>query len=135
MPHVSRRKLKPTDEKRLFDTLLTVLKKINKDEDMEGFLFSLLSETEKIMLAKRLAAIILIKENLSDMDIADRLCITRETVLRIKAQMQIRGNGHEIALKKLEEEQYLSEFKKFLMSLARYSARAAGGRVKFSILD
>ena len=129
MPHVSKYKLKTAEEEKLKQTLGLVLRKINKDEEMEGFLYSLLSETEKIMLAKRLAIMILITEGLSEAEIADKLNVTRETVLRIQMLMQIRGNGYEIALKKLEEEKYLGEFKKFLLSLGKYSLSATSGYI------
>lgn len=109
--------------------------RINKHEEMENFLLSLLSDTERTMLAKRLAIIILLKENIPDTTISNILNVTRETVARQKYHFELRGQGYEIALQKLAEEKLLQDFKKLLISLAKYSIRAAGGYVKPSILD
>lgn len=135
MPHVSRRKLKKETEKELIDSLQVVLTKISTKDSMDVFLTALLSSTEKLMLAKRLAIVVFLKENLSDSQIADLLYVTRETVNRIEMQVSIQGQGYAIALKKLEEEKGWKQFRKMLLSLARYSARAARGTVKPTILD
>lgn len=135
MPHLSKKELKPKERKELLFSFRTVLRKINKDEEVELFLVSLLSDTEQLMLAKRLAIIVLLKENIPDLVISDILGVTRETVARIRDKLEIKGDGYIIALKKLEEEKVLKVFKKFLISLARYSIRAAGGYVKPGILD
>lgn len=130
MPHLSKKQLKLNEKKELLSSLKIVLRKINKDEEVELFLVSLLSDTEQLMLAKRLAIVVLLKENIPDLVISDILGVTRETVARIRDKLEIKGVGYEIALKKLEEEKILKAFKGFLMSLARYSIRATSGYVK-----
>lgn len=135
MPHVSKRKLKPQTEKELTRTLEIVLSGIKAKEEMNLFLLSILSDTEKVMLAKRLAIVVLLKENIPESTIADILHVTRETVARLRYSLELRGQGYEIALKELEKENILKQFKKVLISLARYSIRAAGGYVKPGILD
>jgi len=135
MPHISRRKLKKSTEKDLIDSLQIVLTKISTKDTMDVFLTALLSHTEKLMLAKRLAIVVLLKEGFSDSEISDLLYVTRETVARIRMQKELRGEGFLIALKKLEEETQWKQFKKVLFSLARYSARASRGTVKPTILD
>lgn len=135
MPHVSKIPLTYKAEKQLIETLNIVLTKISKSDDMQMFLLSLLTPTERIMLAKRLAIIVLIKEGLSESQIASSLHVTRITVSRMQLFLEARGQGYEIALKKLDEEKMLKEFKKLLLSLTKYSIRAAGGYVKPGILD
>lgn len=130
MPHVSKKKLSQKVEEQLLKTLKTAFTKINKSEDMDKFLFSFLSKTEQLMLAKRLAIAVLLEENIPESTIANILNVTRETVARQRYQKELRGEGYKIAFGKLSEEKILSEFKKFLISLARYSVRAAGGYVK-----
>jgi hypothetical protein len=55
--------------------------------------------------------------------------MTRITVTKMRYLYQSQGEGFKIALGKLEEQKQLESFKKFLNSLARYTVRAAGGRV------
>ncbi len=136
MPHLSKRPLENSVEMELVNSLKLVLLKITQNEEMENFLYSLLSKTEQLMLAKRLAIIVLLNEKVSESTIAGILNITRETVARIKLKAEMKNKGYEIALRKLEEEKILKQFKKMLLSLARYSIRrAAGGYVKPQIFD
>lgn len=130
MPHVSRRKLKTQTQVELLHALSIVFSKISKTDEMSSFLLSLMSETERLMLAKRVSIVVLLKEEIPESAVADALNVTRETVSRIRYAYELRGDGYELALKKLEEEKLLGEFKKLLISLAKYSVRAAGGRIK-----
>ncbi|MBI2443321.1 MAG: helix-turn-helix domain-containing protein [Candidatus Levybacteria bacterium] len=133
VPHVSRFKLKKHDEEQLIRSLDVVLTKLSKEEELSGFLSSLLSPTERLMLAKRLAIIVLLKEGFSQVDISRALHITRETVSRMQLLHEAKGEGYELALKKLDEEKSMLELKKLLINIARYSIRAAGGYVKPTI--
>ena len=133
MPHISKSALDKKLESELFESLETAFGKLSKDETKE-FLFSLLSRTEKLMLAKRFAIIILLKENIPVRNISITIHVTPETVARIQMQSQIKGNGYDIALQKLQNEKFLKDFKTFLLKLAGYSIRAAGGHVKPEIL-
>lgn len=135
MPQVSKNKLSKKTEEELINNLNLVFAKINAVDEMLIFQKALMTETEKLMLAKRLAIIVLISEKLSDSEIAHILHLTRITVAKTRYFYESRGEGFKIALKKLEEQKRLEEFKRFLVSLSRYSIRAAGGRVKPTILD
>jgi uncharacterized protein YerC len=135
MPHVSRNKLDKKVELELIESINQVLSHISKPDEMTIFINSLLTQTEKLMIAKRLAIIVLLKEGLSDSQIANILHVTRITVAKMELFYEARGSGFDIALKKLEQQKKLESFRKFLISLAKYSARAAGGYVKPTILD
>lgn len=135
VPHVSKRKLKSKTERDLIQSLHIVLSRIGNKKDMETFLFSLLSKTEQLMLAKRLAIVVLIKSGIPESTIASTLYVTRETVARMRYLLELRGNGYEVALRKLENEKMFQLFKKSLISLARYAIRAAGGYVKPQVFD
>ncbi len=135
MPHVSRNKLSKKAERELTNTLNLALTKVTNGEDMQIFLDVLFTPTEKLMLAKRLAIIVLLKESFSDTQIADSLHLTRITVAKMRLFYELRGQGFEVALRKLQEQKEFEDFKKLLFSLARYTVRAAGGYVKPSILD
>lgn len=129
MPHVSRIKLDQKVEEDLIRTLEFVLTKLTKEEEMNGFLLSLLTPTERLMLAKRLAMTILLKENLPDSHISAALKVTRPTVSRMQLFLESRGEGFEYALQKLQNEKIVQEFKGALKSLASYAVKAAGGRL------
>ena len=128
MPHVSQRILDQRTKKKITDTLELVLGKCNKIE-INNFLFSLLSDTEKLMLAKRLAIVILLREGIDHSSIAETLSVTRETVSRMELASMKRSQGFELAFIKIEEDDAMKEVKKFLIGLASYSIKAAGGRV------
>lgn len=129
MPQVSRRKLPKKAEEELIKQLKTVLSKISKNEEMSIFLDALLTETEKLMLAKRLAIVVLLEEGLSESQIAETLHVTRMTVSRTRYYLESRGQGYKVALRKIAREKDLQLFKKILLRFVRYSTRAAGGRL------
>lgn len=135
MPQVSRNKLHKKTEKELIKNLNLVFVNIGNNEEMLLFLDNLLTDTEKLMLAKRFAVVVLINENFSDTQIAEMLHMTRMTVSKIRYFYEARGRGFKIALKKLEKNKQTENLKRLLFSLARYSVRAAGGYVKPGILD
>ena len=134
MPHVSKIKLNNKNQEALIKNLEVILTKINKSDDMEYFLTSLLTTTEKLMLAKRIAIVILLKEGVSESNISNALHVTRVTVSRMQYFFESRGQGYEIAIKILEKEKLTKEFRKVLLVLVKYSARAAGGYVKPTIV-
>ncbi|OGH11304.1 MAG: hypothetical protein A3B38_00565 [Candidatus Levybacteria bacterium RIFCSPLOWO2_01_FULL_36_13] len=130
MPQVSRIKLDSETEKKLIEVLETVVSKIDNKEQMQTFLSSLLTPTEKLMLAKRLAVVVLIKEGLNDSQIANSLHLTRITVSKMRYYLEARGKGYDIALKILRNEKLMGEFKSLLEGLIKYTIRASGGYVK-----
>lgn len=136
MPQVSRNKLPLSTEKELTESLNLVFSSISKRDEMLKFLNSLLTNTEKLMLAKRLAIVILIKEGLPDSDIATSLNVTRMTVSKLRYFYEARAKeGYDIALLKIENDKLLQGVKRFLLALADYSIKAAGGYVRPTVLD
>ena len=135
MPHVSRHKLSKKTEEELLRNLNLVLTHIGNNDEMISFIDALFTSTEKVMLSKRLALIILIEEGLQDSQIADILHMTVNTVAKMRMLYELKGQGFKVAIRKLKEQKQLEGFKKLLISLARYSIRAAGGYVKPTILD
>lgn len=136
MPHVSKHRLPIKEEGQLIESLNMVLSGISKRDEMLKFLNSLLTDTEKLMLAKRLTAIVLIKQGVTDSDISNSLHITRMTISKLRYYYEARAQeGYNIALNKIENDKVLQEVKRFVLSLADYGTRAAGGYVRPTILD
>lgn len=130
MPHVSDRLLGSRTKKQILDTFDLVLGKMNSTE-ANTFLFSLLSPTERVMLAKRLAIAMLLNEGIEHAAISEALCVTKETVGRIDLNLLKKPKGYEIAFSKINEDKIMQGMKKALVGLAQYSLAAVGGRVKF----
>ncbi len=128
MPQISRIPMDRKTETKVLENLELVLAKLGQREEMKDFLFSLLTTTEKLMLAKRLAIIILLREGVPQSTISNSLKVTRATVSRMQLVSEARGAGFSIAFKKYLTEQNIKEVKEALLKLASYSIRAAGGR-------
>ena len=136
MPQVSRNKLEPREEQELKEALNLVLAGISKRDEMIKFINSLLTDTEKLMLAKRLAIIVLIKEDLKDSEISKSLNVTEMTVSKFRYFYEARAKeGYDIALHKIENDRFLQGVKRVILALADYGIRAAGGYVRPTILD
>jgi len=130
MPHLSQKELDPKTKKEIIQTFEMVLGKLNKSEAKE-FLFSILSSTERTMLAKRLGVVTLLQEGVEDVDISEALGVTRTTINRMQLFLNLRPRGFEIAKKKINEDKMMQVLKKNLVSLASYALSASSGRVKF----
>lgn len=83
MPHVSKQKVDAKTKQEL-DTQLVSLLADTSAATRKRVFQELLTETEKIMLAKRLAAIYLIGNNVSTHKIADTLRMSPSTVARFE---------------------------------------------------
>ena len=130
MTQISKHKLPKKLEKELLDNLDSIFVLINKKEEMVGFLSALLTDVEKLMLAKRVAIIIMLNEGFNDTEIANALHLTRITVAKTRYFFESRGEGYKIALQKRQSVKDAEAVKELLISLARYSIRATGGPVK-----
>ncbi|MBM3209444.1 hypothetical protein FJZ40_04100 [Candidatus Shapirobacteria bacterium] len=126
MPQVSRRKLSAKTENNLLGNLDLVLGHLTKTEEISAFLESLLTKTERLMVAKRLAVAILLNENFSEAQIAEALHLTRMSVSRMRYYLESHGQGYQFALREINKQKVFQVFKKFLIDLAAYSIRAAG---------
>ena len=130
MPHLSKSRLNKKTEADIKQTFSMVLSNITKEDEMNGFLNSLLSLTENLMLSKRLAIVLLLSENVPASRIASVLHVTRETVARVELLYQVKPDGYKTALKKISNQKIINELKKALLKLTGYGIRAAGGYVK-----
>ncbi|PJE67747.1 hypothetical protein COU95_00690 [Candidatus Shapirobacteria bacterium CG10_big_fil_rev_8_21_14_0_10_40_9] len=128
MTHVSRKKLPNKVLRQILDSFLFVLTSTKKKEEMSKFLDAFLSNTEKIMLAKRLAIVFLLSEAVEETKISETLLVTQSTVSRIKLWYETKGSGYKIAITKLKKQKLLGELKLLALEVARRSIRAAGGR-------
>jgi hypothetical protein len=80
MTPLSRWKFSTQDEEKVKQVLVLELVKISEVKNMEAMIGVLMTETEQLMMAKRIFAFVLIDQGMNNMDIAKKLHFTRETV-------------------------------------------------------
>ena len=131
MPQVSRIKLKKEAEEKLLESLDHLFSAVSNKEEMREFLTALMTETEKLMLAKRVGVIVLIYHGLNDTQIAKILNLTRITVSKIRYFYESRGlKGYNIMLGKLKQKERLENLKEGLISIAKLGMEMTKYRVK-----
>lgn len=133
MPHVSRKKLPEGTRKNIDNALLWVFSGL-AGKEVELIFNSLLTPTERLMLAKRLGILFLLKEKMSETSIADTLKTTQTTVSRINLQHKLapKESSH-FLFRKLTNWQDFSLFKNALrevtLGLAKIFTRGMAGKI------
>lgn len=89
MPHISKKKLKPETFEKLFKKLISILEKAQSRRKFSSVLEELLTDTEKIMMAKRLAIVLLLFGNTPQHRIAEALIVSPTTVSKFSLQIEI----------------------------------------------
>ena len=118
MSHISKIHLNKKSEQEILDTFNLVAANIHKVDEMKAFLDSMLSPTENLMLAKRLAIVLLLSENISLSTISSTLHVTRETVVRIELIYKLKPEGYKMALRKISNQKRIKDLKNLLLNLA-----------------
>lgn len=128
MTHVSRRKLSEETKNLLANILLASLSNANK-KDLELLLKIILTKTEQVMLAKRLAIIYLLNEDQTVDNISTLLKTTPQTVQRIKLQLNlINPQAKKLLLKKIYSWANKSKIKSLLKDL--YNIRVPAKQIR-----
>ncbi len=105
MPHVSRRKLEEKLLGEMHERLITVLADLSARGEMGDFLSDLLTATEKVMLAKRLAIVLMLDKGYPFQIISRALKVSEATVSVMRERIDRGGRGFDLVLKKLKREQ------------------------------
>lgn len=121
MSQVSRNPLSKESNYEIQATLWWLLARLNTDSDVNNFLDGLLTKTEKIMLAKRLAIAFLLSKGYNYRDISDALKVSTSTIVRMREAIDKTEGNYEIFIKKLEKRSELKklerQFDKFIGKL------------------
>jgi len=102
MAQISRRLLKKDTEDKINNLLWDAIVDCSSKELTAQFLEDLLTPTEKVMLAKRLAIAYLIGKNIPHLKIADILKVSYPTVRTVSILLRYKGNGLRSILAKVE---------------------------------
>lgn len=111
MTQVSKRYLSPEAQKRMHTILIKAIVKANSKGDVIHLLTDLLSRTEQLMLAKRLAiAYLLIKKEYTHREISKILKVSVTTIQRVTLSLNLDGNGYRKVIKSLMNEEKVEDF-------------------------
>jgi len=109
MPPVSRRYLKPEIYNRLIDIFIQVLSTTNQTKSGLLFTHTLLSATERTMLAKRVGISLLLKRGYSYDMIMDYLKVSRGTVAKVSEIIHSSDQESQVVLDKIINNKQISE--------------------------
>ncbi len=129
MPHVSKRRIEPEVMKHTLDSLTLLIRDLDNVSDTQKFLFSVLSETERLMIAKRIVAAFLLRHNIEPGKIQDILKLTPATISRLRLWIQTHQEGFDIIFDKLEKHRRWEISKEILFKILDYAIRSGSGRV------
>ena len=88
MPHVSRRRLKKDIYNRVHEDFAELLVEICKEGNRDAFVQELLTRTERLMLGKRLATVLMLMKGYSAYRVERTLKLTEQTVRRFNRNIR-----------------------------------------------
>ena len=86
MPHLSKKEINSKKQSKIDEAFIKVFMKVKKI-DQELFLIEFLTETEKKMLTKRLALIIMLVRGFSYKQIEQTLCMSKSTIFEYQNKL------------------------------------------------
>jgi uncharacterized protein YerC len=128
MPQVSKRKIDPKIEKELLDSLSYAIKELKTKADVDQFLSSALTKTERLMVAKRVLTAYLLDNGIEDSKISRSFKLTNATISRFKMWIELHKEGFNLVFKKLQKKGAEDIGKQVLLKLLKYASSAAFGK-------
>lgn len=129
MTQVSKRKLDSKIEKELLDSLSYIIKELKTKDEVDKFLSSSLTKTERLMIAKRVLTAFLLENNIEDKRISTTLKLTPATITRLKMWINLNKDGFNLVFKKLDKKDKEDMVKQILYRFLNYAIKAAFGRI------
>ena len=114
MPHVSSRKLDKTLSKKLWHQLQKTFEDAGSKQATSHLISELLTQTERVMFAKRLAIMFLLDRGVPQHIIVKELSVSNSTVTRFSLKLE--EGKFDRVLKIADKENILVALEKFLMS-------------------
>lgn len=109
MTRVSKNPLRKDIQERVWEIFLTSLSSLKKEVAMD-FVNDLLSETEKVMLSKRLSIALMIIKGYNSSYIATTLKVSGSTVNSVRRWLSFGGQGYRLVLAKIIKKEELEIF-------------------------
>lgn len=129
MPQISKRKIDSKIEKGLQDSLTYIIKELKTKNEVDQFLSSALTDTERLMITKRVVTAYLLANKIEETQIAQTLKLTNATITRFKMWIKLHKNGFDLVFKKLQKKGVEDLGKQVLLKILKYASNAAFGRV------
>lgn len=105
---VSARKLNKNIEKQIFSILYQLVAELKSSREIETLMADLLSDTERLAIAKRLAVATFLEKGRSYANIRETLKVSSATIASVQAAM---GNpGFQLALTQVRAEEWADEW-------------------------
>jgi len=114
MPHVSKQKLDKETLNQISERLITIIIKLQNKDEAVAFLEDLLTKTERIMLAKRLAITIMLERGYPFQVISRSLKVSEATISVMRDRIDRGGRGFKNILEKLEKDRSIEKLLKIL---------------------
>ena len=100
---VKPRKLKNNDKMRYLDTLYTAISSLKSRDEVKRFLRDLLTESERVMIGRRIIVAQRLLEGKSYFEIRQELGVGMDTIIRVHRWLEDDIDGYEKVVKKLEK--------------------------------
>lgn len=105
MPQVSRRPIDKNLEQRMYELLWGAIAKLDKKESVSEFLKDILTPTERVMIAKRLAMALLLARGWDQEAISRYLKVSTATVQTIKRVLATGALGYKKVILQIEKDE------------------------------
>jgi uncharacterized protein YerC len=123
MAQISKRIIRPEIEKRLSALFQETLSGLRNKNEAQLFVEDVLTRTEKVMLAKRVAIAVLLEKNFDYRSIRDLLKVSSSTISTVKEQFQRDGGGYKSIVQRLARAESWKELAEFADSILSYRHR------------
>ena len=110
MPHVSRNKLDNKTLYQISEKLFKAIKHLKHEEEVSQFFNDLLTKTERIMLAKRLAIVTMLEVGYPFKVISRALKVSESTISSMRDRFDRGGEGYKLIFRRLEKEKFWKDF-------------------------
>ena len=98
------RRFKKEDRINYLDTLYTAVSSLKDKEEIKKFLRDVLTESERIMIGRRILIAKMLLENKTYNEIINEMHVGMDTIMRVHRWLEDESDGYENAIKGLERE-------------------------------
>lgn len=110
MPQISRNKISTKLEQEINEEFREILRIIGNESEMDLFITSFLTKTEKLMLSKRFAVARLLLRGWGWREVSEFLKVSKSTVNRMQRELDNKSEGYLIAINKLNKHEKVVQF-------------------------
>lgn len=110
MSQISQRKMDDTIQAMMFEMFLGSFSKCTDQSEVASYLGDILTETEAVVLAKRLAIALMLTKGYNYNQICDFLKVTPPTISKVKTWLSMKGDGFRGVLAKVIEDPETEKF-------------------------